>query len=246
MADKRRKPIVDPRAAERRRSLMMKVGAAVLLVAIAAAVGIWVVVSNKSSTGSSETPSVATGDAYRVSAAPAGTEPKVVVTLVEDFQCPACKAFETQFAGALEQLRSNPDVAIDYRPITFLDGQSTTQYSTRAANAAACVAQSTAGNGDWSTWLKFKDALYAQQPPEGGSGLPDDQLASIAQQAGAQNVSQCIRDRQFESWVSEGTKKALNSGIDSTPTVQIDGEKYQLTTPDALVQAVQDAVSKKQ
>lgn len=223
---------------------MLKIGAAVALVAIAAGIGVWVVVSNKSTTGSSATPSVATDSAFRVSAAPAGTPPKVTVTLVEDFQCPACKAFEQQFAGALDQLRSNPDVAVDYKAITFLDGQ--TKYSTRAANASACVAQSTAGNGDWSTWLRFHDGLFAQQPPEGGAGLSDSELVSIAQQAGAQNVSQCINDQQFGSWVAENNTNLLNSGVNSTPTVMIDGQKYELSTPEALVQAVQDAVNKKQ
>ena len=40
MADQRRKPIVDPRAAEKRRSLYMKIGAALVLVLIAVGVGV--------------------------------------------------------------------------------------------------------------------------------------------------------------------------------------------------------------
>ncbi len=244
MPDNRRKPIVDPRAAEKRRSLWTKIGAAVVLVALAVGIGIWVVVSNESSTGSSSELTVATDGAFRITAAPAGTTPPVTVTIIEDFQCPACRAFEAQFAGTVEQLRANPDVAVDYKPIAFLDNMSTTEYSSRAANASACVAEATAGNGDFSTWLKFHDALYAQQPAEGGSGLTDDQLNSIAKQAGAENVGQCIADGQFRDHVANTTKTVLGSGVNSTPTILINGEQYQLSTPDALLQAVNQAAAK--
>lgn len=244
MADKRRKPIVDPRAAEKRRSLLMKIGAAVVLVALAIGIGVWVLVSNKSATGSSSDVTVATNNAYRITTAPKGTTPPVTLTVVEDFQCPACRAFETQFSDAMEQIRNNPKVAVDYMPIAFLDRMSTTNYSSRSANASACVAQSTAGDGNFDTWLKFHNALYAQQPEEGGAGLTNDELNSIAKQAGATNLKQCIDDEQFSGFVKDTTQKALDSGVNATPTIKINGNPVQLSTPDALIAAVNEAANK--
>ncbi|MFW0783980.1 thioredoxin domain-containing protein [Gordonia sp. CPCC 206044] len=228
--------------AERRRSLFIKIGAAVVLIAVALGLGLWAILSNESSTGDAAQVTVATDtNAYRVTNAAAGSTPPAVLTIVEDFQCPACKQFETQFGPVLSELRNNPAVALDYTPIAILDRMSTTEYSSRAANASACVAQSTAGGGDFSTWLAFHNALYAQQPEEGGAGLADAQLNSIANEAGAQNVRQCIDDRQFGDWVTETTQKTAAS---QTPTVKLNGQELQLTTPDALRDAVLQAAAK--
>ncbi len=238
MAQQRRTPVVDPRVAERRRSLYIKIAAAVVLIAVAVGIGTWAVLSNKSSTGGSAAVSVATDNAYRITTAPAGSDP-VKLTIIEDFQCPACRQFEQQFGPVIAELRQNPKVAVDYMPIAFLDRMSTTDYSSRSANASACVAESTAKNGDWTTWLKFHDSLYANQPEEGGAGLSDDELNNLAKQAGAQNIKQCITDRQFGGFVEETTKKANATG---TPTVRINGQDVQLSTPEALRDAVLNAV----
>ncbi|NDK90679.1 thioredoxin domain-containing protein [Gordonia desulfuricans] len=238
MANKPRKPVVDPRAAERRRSLFMKIGTVVAVVVIAVVVFVAIVLTNKSSTGDATAPSVATGDAFRITAAPAGTTPAVTVTILEDFQCPACKQFEQLYGDALAQLRTNPKVAVDYRPIAILDRMSTTDYSTRAANASACVAESTKGANNFEVWLKFHNLLYLNQPTEGGAGLTDSQLTTYANQAGAQNISDCVNDGQFKSWVADQTKSA---DVTATPTVRINGKDVELSTPDALLAAVNEA-----
>ena len=236
MAQNSKKVIVDPRQAEKRRSTLLKIGAAVVLIAIAVGIGLWAVLSNESSTGSSSDVTVATDDnAFRITTAPAGSTPPAVLTIAEDFQCPACRQLEEQFGPVLEELRNNPQVAVDYMPIAILDRMSTTDYSTRAANASACVAESTATNGDFTTWLQFHNTLYAQQPSEGGAGLSDDQLNNLATQAGANNVRQCIDDQQFADWVADTTQQAA---VTATPTVRLNGEDVQLSTPEALRDAV--------
>lgn len=218
--------------------MWMKIGAALVLVIVAVGIGVWLVNSHESSTGSTANVTVTTGDAYRITAAPKGTKPKVVVTMIEDFQCPACRAFESTFSDALAKLRQDPTVALDYTPIAFLDQMSSTQYSSRSANASACVAESTAKNGDFSTWLKFHNLLYANQPEENTAGLTDDQLNEYAEQAGAHNVHQCIDSGQFRGWVKNVTTRALQSGVNATPTIRINGKPYELSTPDAFLQAV--------
>ena len=187
-------------------------------------------------------PSVATGFGFRTAAPSASDiDKRVVVTLFEDLQCPACKQFERMFSDALDTLRGNPDVIVEYRMISFLDNASTNKYSSRATNASACVAEATATGGDWSTWLRFHTMLYDQQPNEGGSGHDDARLAALASTAGSPDVRDCITGNTYASWVAAGTQDALR-GISATPTVQINGHTVELSTPADLVSAVEQEV----
>lgn len=242
-----RRTVVDPRKADRRRSLMLKIGAAVVLIAVAAGIGIWAVVSNSedSSTGGSATPTVATDDgSIRVSAAPKGTQPKAVVSVVEDFQCPACGAFETRQGATLAELSKNPNVAVDYKPIIFLDRSGQTDYSANTANASMCVAEASGKEGDMESWLKFHNLLFTNQQQEGGPGPSSDQLRKYAEEAGVTGVSQCIEDNQFGKWLTEQSSTILNdSGFQGTPWVRLNGKTIDAMnmSPEQLTSAVNDA-----
>ncbi len=194
-------------------------------------------------TSAAGAPSVATGFGFRTAKpSPSDTDRRVVVTLFEDLQCPACKQFESMFGEAITTLRANPDVVVEYRMISFLDRASTNNYSSRATNASACVAEATATGGDWSTWLRFHTMLYDEQATEGGAGHTDAALASLAVGAGSPDVSSCIINNLYASWIQAGTRDALDA-ITGTPTVQIDGVAVDLSTPSELVSAVERAVA---
>ncbi|MFT4085948.1 MAG: thioredoxin domain-containing protein [Gordonia sp. (in: high G+C Gram-positive bacteria)] len=230
------KPVIDPMAAERRRSLIIKIVATLALVALAAFIVIVIVVKNKddSKTGGSATPTVVTSDgAFRITTAALGTTPPAVVTAIEDFQCPACRSFESSYSEVLAKLAQNPKVAVDYKPIAFLDRMSTDDYSSRAANASMCVAEATAKKGadgkqDFGIWLKYHNLLYGNQPAEGGAGLTNDKLFSLAKEAGASGVKDCINNGQFDKWVKSQTAKVTSGDFQGTPTVLINGTQYQV------------------
>ncbi|NUS93113.1 MAG: thioredoxin domain-containing protein, partial [Nocardia sp.] len=147
---------------------------------------------------------------------------KVTVRVVMDLQCPACKAFEAANGKVLEDAVRDGTAVVEYSVITFLDRASTTEYSSRAGNAAYCVASS--GVDDYQSWLSD---MFAEQPEEGGDGLPDSALIDIAESAGYSDpaVAQCITDRQYDTYLRTMTDEVLNSGVDSTPTVLVDGEQ---------------------
>ena len=243
-----RRTVVDPRQAERRRSLMFKIGAAVVLVAIAAGVAIWAVMSNKedSSTGGSDVPTVAQPDgSIRVTGAAAGTEPKVVVSVVEDFQCPACGMFESTKGQTLAELAKRPDVAVDYKPIIFLD-RFGHDYSANTANASMCVAEASGKDGDMSKWLKFHNLLFANQMSEGTAGPSTDDMRKWAEEAGVTGVADCMANNQFGQWITEQTKTILDDpAFQGTPWVRINGETVDGMgmTPEQLTAAV-DAAAK--
>lgn len=144
----------------------------------------------------------------------------VSVVLYEDFQCPACRAFEASSGEFLQQQVKSGAIEIEYRPISFLDRQSSTKYSTRSLNAAACVA-SQKGSAAFYT---FHQSLYANQPPEGGEGLPDSQLADLAKQAGATGAGSCIDEGTYEKWATSTTEAAAAAKVNATPTVLVDGK----------------------
>src|SRR5699024_2295180 len=102
---------------------------------------------------------------------PADGDP-VTVTLYEDYQCPACKAFHQSSSQQLEKLVKQGTITIEYRPIAFLDRMSSTNYSSRALNAAACVVDAKGPK----EFHAMHDLLFVNQPPEGGDGLTDEQL----------------------------------------------------------------------
>lgn len=217
-----------------RRRLVVLAPFVVLLVA-AAAIGIGLLVRNAAAeeipgtatAAGGSTPANALADgAVRVGESDA----KVTVRVVMDLQCPACKAFEEANGKVLEDAVRDGTAAVEYSVITFLDRASTTEYSSRAGNAAFCVANS--GVDGYQAWLSD---MFTEQPAEGGDGLPDSALIDIAESAGYTDpaVAQCITDRTYDAYLRTKTDEVLNSGVNSTPTVTVNGE--QVTDATALM-----------
>ena len=142
----------------------------------------------------------------------------VTVTLYEDFQCPVCKQFEAESGKTLAGFVANGTVKIMYRPIAFLDQQSTTHYSTRALDAAGAVVDLAP-----TKFQAFHDLLFANQPPEGSAGLTDARLAELAGQAGApaDQVAAALKAKRFAGWAASTTEVANMNGVNSTPTVKV-------------------------
>ncbi|WP_292704486.1 thioredoxin domain-containing protein, partial [Microbacterium sp. 69-10] len=66
---------------------------------------------------------------------------KDTVDIFVDFQCPVCNSFEQQFGPELEKAAESGKITLNYHPIAILDRYSQgTEYSSRSAAAAVCVA----------------------------------------------------------------------------------------------------------
>ncbi|WP_411375580.1 DsbA family protein [Arthrobacter sp. MPF02] len=162
-------------------------------------------------------------------------QPVKVVAYI-DFICPVCKRFEDTYNDALTGLRNEGKISLEYRPLGFLDRMSSTNYSSRAANAAACVADQAPDK-----YAEYIDVLFTNQPAEGGAGLSDDRLKSLASEIGA-DINSCVDDKTFRPYVKYSTQLASNTGITGTPTVFIDGKQWDGGTDlNAEIQAAIDA-----
>lgn len=171
--------------------------------------------------------------------AEAETGKPVKVVLYIDFICPVCKNFEAQYNEQLTSLRNQGKITVEYRALGFLDSRSSTNYSSRAANAAACVV-----NESPEKYAEFVDALFAKQPAEGSAGLSDTELKKMATDIGAKPIDSCADDKTYRPFVKFTTKQAAAIGVTGTPTVFVDGQQWgkgasaQTPFPDFLKAAI--------
>jgi protein-disulfide isomerase len=216
---------------ERTRNLLV-VGAIVVAIAIIAVVLI-VVTNKKDTTGqvAQDTPSNLSGT-YNVEIGKASAP--TTIKLYEDLQCPICKSFEQVTGQQVQAAIADGKVKVDYHMVAFLDRSSTTNYSSRALNAAMAVL-STAGP---DAFLKFHTIAYSNQPEEGSAGVPDSTLIDWAVQAGADKskVTPLINDDTYHQWVVNATDQMSKDKVTGTPTVYVDGKKY--TSPQEAATAV--------
>ena len=223
------------RGQERRRRRAVVGGVVAAVVVMVAVVVVIVVQSARTSTSPDAAVPANTvdgGTAFAVGPADA----PVTVDVYEDFLCPACRQFEATAGATLAELTADGTAQVRYHPIAILDRASTDAYSTRALNAAAAVADA-AGT---EAFLDFHDALFAEQPAEGGPGLTDARLVELAAEAGATgpDVEEAITGLVYEDWTREVTDAASRAGVSGTPTVLIDGAPLQDRSAEGLRAAV--------
>lgn len=227
------------RARRRTVAIQVAVGLVVVLVVVGTTL---IVLSQRDSgdSGAATTPPGLTSDgAVRFGAADA----PVTLQAVEDFQCPICREFEAANGDLLKSYREGDQVAVEYRPIAFLDRMSSTDYSTRALNASMCVL----ADAGKDAWLTYHEALFANQPEEGSAGLPDSQLESMAADAGASgsDVKPCIEDLRYGDWAAQQTSTVFDiKGVTGTPTLFVNGTKLDGFDAATIKKAVADAGAK--
>ena len=155
-----------------------------------------------------------------------------------DFMCPYCRGFELSSGPALAGLVAGGLISLAYHPMNFLDEASTTNYSTRAAAASGCAA-------DQGRFVEYAHVLFASQPPEGGPGLSDAELAGIGRAVGLSGAAfaACLSDAPYLDWPPYVTARATALGVDATPTVLVAGA---VVRPDgrAITAAVAGAADK--
>jgi protein-disulfide isomerase len=161
---------------------------------------------------------------------------RLTIEIYEDPQCPACRQFEQEAGAAVADWVEAGTAKVNYHVIAFLDGASTTRYSSRAANAMYCAA-------DAGVFQRYHELLFANQPAEGSAGLTYDQLVQLGRQAGATGATfeTCVRNRPYADFVARISEQASRDGILGTPTVLVDGRPVQPVTLAAVRAAVNEA-----
>jgi len=175
-----------------------------------------------------------------------GNAAKATVDFFEDFQCPACLAFEQSVGPTIAADIAAGKIQARYHMLAFLDASSNgNNYSTRAANAAIC-----ASDIDVATFQKYHTILYGKdsngqnnQPTEGSNGRTDIQLEDYGKQAGITGdnfttFQQCVSTQEHKAYVQAVTDNASKRNIVQTPTVLINGKELQDTSLNGFNTAV--------
>lgn len=136
-----------------------------------------------------------------------------VLDLYEDFECPVCKELHARVDATIERLAREGRVKVVYHPVTIFQQEPSRSNSIRAAAAARCVPE--------SSWLAFRDELYAMQPePHGVTGFAVEDLVAAVKKAGAPSAESCVAS---QAYAEAHLRDTAGITIEGTPTVVLDG-----------------------
>ncbi|MBE1606114.1 DsbA family protein [Actinopolymorpha pittospori] len=156
------------------------------------------------------------GDGVRVGNGP------VFVDAYIDFMCPFSKQFLQTCGVALESMLNDSLISLAYHPLDFMDGASTTQYSSRAASAAGAASED-------ERFPEYAMALFKHQPREGGPGLSDDELITLGVSIGLSEpaFARHVVARTYVEWAHYVSGRAAERGVAGTPAILVEGMPVQ-------------------
>jgi protein-disulfide isomerase len=194
------------------------------------------------SAGSAQPAGVVAGDAGGILANAATAKSNApTLDLYEDFQCPICGQLEKAMGPSITSMAKSGEIKLVVHTLSFLDDNLKDDSSKRSANAVACAA-------DAGKFLEYHAAVFAAQPAKEGDGYTDAQLTEFAGTAGITGAKlttwqKCTSSGQHAQYVTDTQTAAEKAGVNSTPTVKLNGKDITqtLSTPDALIAAVKTA-----
>ncbi|CQD11667.1 serine-threonine protein kinase [Mycolicibacterium conceptionense] len=161
MAKPKKTAKYDLKAADRKRNLWVQIGLTAVVVLFAVGLVLYIVMTGHKRPASGEARAVHVA-APNVITKEGTSEPKVTLSLFEDFLCPACGHLEQQFGPTINKLIDSGAVAVDYHMVAILD-KAGNGYSSRAGGAAYCIADESV-----EAFRRFHSALFTPgiQPEE--------------------------------------------------------------------------------
>ena len=203
------------RKAKKRKEQLTRVGLGVGVLALVVA-GYFLVTNLGSD--KPDTPPAGASGSFGLKIGDADAPKEIVV--YEDFLCPFCGQLELTVREQLDAAVEAGEVSVEYRPLGFLERIS--DYSPESANAFAVVLDESGPE----VAKAFHDLLFDNQPSEEGPFPDSDDLVDLAVEAGATeaDVRPGIEDMAFEGWVDAANDAASQEGVNSTPSVFVDGE----------------------
>ena len=163
----------------------------------------------------------------------------VTIVNYDDFQCPYCsRMHQTLFPGILKEYGDR--VRIIYKDFPLFEIH---PWALHAAIDANCL-----GAQDGDAYWSFADYIHANQREISGEKLPAREFAALDRIAAGEGrkrnldagrLGACIKaqsDKAVRASAAEGTKL----GVDSTPTLFVNGEKISGALPEEEIRTVLD------
>ena len=214
----------------KRDKLMGTIGAIVVAVVVIGIISAAVIAKNhKNDVKAGELPTGVQSSDYGVAY---GTPKPGAPTLdvYEDFQCPACAAFEPTNGYRLVDLAKQGKVKLVWHPAAFLDVARATD--NQAAGNPNSSKRATAAWGcaiDAGVAAEFHKTVFANQPKTEGQGFSDITLLSLGSQVVPRSkVSafvDCVNSGKYLQWAAASAAQFDKNGITQTPTLFINGKE---------------------
>lgn len=218
-------------------------GAAVAAVLLIGAVGCTNQIAGSATQDPTQPPLALSEDGYGIVAG--YPDAPVQIELYTEPQCSHCEDLQSAYGDDIERYINLGQLAVTYRPLTFLDTPATDKHSARVANALflAIGAPQETDEADMTSgpeFQRFVEDLWAHQEP-GGPGPSDEQMAKMAEDSGLPaDVAGMIGDGDTAKNVKIDEMAAYNYGaligVDpittGTPTVYDLDTKQKVDTHD--------------
>ena len=167
----------------------------------------------------------------------------VTVEVFEDFQCPACQGFSLSIEPqVVEKYAPSGQIYYIYRFFPFLDDQSTSKESDRAAQASLCAA-------DQERFWDYHNLVFANWNGENAGAFRDKRLQAFAEKLGLDmtTFNQCFSDNPHQDIIDADIARGRELGVTGTPTVfvngQVVGDGRSVPNADAIGLAIEAALS---
>jgi protein-disulfide isomerase len=164
---------------------------------------------------------------------------RVSIELYVDPLCANCRTFIETAGPQLQAWVNSSTASVQYHVVSYLNSQSPTQYSSRAAAAMYCAA-------DAGRFREYQDIVFGDQPTP-GADITDDELIADGPRAGITGAqqdafSQCVKSKKYAGLVSQISDQASQGGILATPTLLVDGKPIQDVSLAGVTAAVNAAL----
>jgi protein-disulfide isomerase len=167
----------------------------------------------------------------------------VTLTVYSDFQCPSCDLFATQTEPRLRSTYvQEGTLRIVYHDAAFQGQKSSSPWdeSVEPAAGAHCA-------GEQGLFWEFHDWLFTNQKGENQGGFSQDRLNQIAQKVPGLDFAKwttCMDSGTQQALVKQQTQETVALKIDSTPTLDINGQRIVGAVPyDQIASAIDAAAA---
>jgi protein-disulfide isomerase len=162
-------------------------------------------------------------------------DPSAPVTITEyiDFQCPFCRQAVINVMPTIEQqFIATGKAKLEVNPIAIRGGE-----SVAAAAAAECA-------NDQGAFFAYYDILYANQGAEQSGAFSDARLKAFAASLSldTNSFNSCYDSGKYVQRVQQASSAASTAGVNSTPTIFVDGVPVDPTV-DSISAAIQQVTT---
>ncbi|MEO8272852.1 MAG: thioredoxin domain-containing protein [Chloroflexota bacterium] len=145
----------------------------------------------------------------------------IVLQVYSDYQCPACRQFTTlQLPRLLTEFVLPGTLRIEARDIDILGTGNPSESLELAAGASCAAAQ--------GRYWEFHDYVFWNQGRENQGDHDTAFITRVADAAGVDRVAwdACFARPDARTPIKTGTSTALGLGINSTPTLVVNGQRF--------------------